>query len=170
MTIATTPNTLFPAAPSQVRRAISIKILDPRLGSIWPLPYYNTSGSAAVDLRACLDGPLTIAANQVSLIPAGFSMHIVDPNVAAVILPRSGLGHKNGIILGNSVGLIDSDYTGQLMISCWNRNPNLAVIIEPGDRIAQLVFVPVLQPAFVVVTEHETTERGAGGFGHSGHK
>ncbi len=146
---------------------IQLKILDPRLGKEFPLPHYATPGSAGLDLRACLDAPLVIAPGESQLIPTGFAMHIADANLAAVILPRSGLGHKHGIVLGNLVGLIDSDYQGQLFVSCWNRSQQ-AFTIEIGERIAQMIFVPVQHPSFTVVDEFAESSRGAGGFGHSG--
>jgi dUTP pyrophosphatase len=146
---------------------IQYKILDPRLGTAFPLPEYATSGSAGLDLRACLDQPLDLAPGQTELIPTGMAIHIDDPGLAAIILPRSGLGHKHGIVLGNLVGLIDSDYQGQLMVSCWNRGRD-SFRIEPGERIAQLVFVPVVQAALQRVDEFYESERGEGGFGHTG--
>ncbi len=148
-------------------KKIDIKILDPRVGNEFPLPAYATSGSAGLDLRACLDEPLVIAAGETRLIPTGLAIYIADPELAAVILPRSGLGHKHGIVLGNLVGLIDSDYQGPLMVSAWNRSEQ-PFTIQPGDRIAQLVFVPVVQAEFNLVEEFTTTDRGEGGFGHSG--
>jgi len=149
--------------------SIDVKILDSRLSDQFPLPEYATPGSAGMDLRACLDGALTIAPGETKLLPTGMAIHVADPGLAAVILPRSGLGHKHGIVLGNLVGLIDSDYQGQLMVSCWNRG-NSEFTIEPGDRIAQLVFVPVVQAELNIVASFEESDRGAGGFGHSGHK
>ncbi len=146
---------------------IDYKILDSRIGVEFPLPAYATSGSAGMDLRACLDAPLTLAAGETTLIPTGLAIHIGDPSLAAVILPRSGLGHKHGIVLGNLVGLIDSDYQGQLMISCWNRGTD-SFTIQAGERIAQLVFVPVVQVALQQVDEFDQSHRGEGGFGHSG--
>ena len=146
---------------------IQVKILDERIGSKYPLPEYATEGSAGMDLRACIDEHIRIEAGEAQLIPTGIAIHIADPELAAVILPRSGLGHKQGIVLGNLVGLIDSDYQGQLMVSVWNRSKN-NVVIEPGDRIAQLVFVPVRRVHFEVVEEFEKSERSAGGFGHTG--
>ena len=146
---------------------IQLKILDPRIGSDIPLPEYATSGSAGLDLRACLDAPVTLAPGQTTLVPTGIAIHIGDPSLAAVILPRSGLGHKHGIVLGNLVGLIDSDYQGQLFVSCWNRSTE-PFEIAVGERIAQLVFVPVIRAGFRVVEEFEESSRGSGGFGHSG--
>jgi len=146
---------------------VEIKILDPRIGTDMPLPAYATDGSAGMDLRACVDGPLVLAPGETQLIPTGIAIHIGDPSLAAVILPRSGLGHKHGIVLGNLVGLIDSDYQGQLFVSCWNRGNN-SFTIEIGERIAQLVLVPVVRAEFEVVEAFEESRRGAGGFGHSG--
>ena len=148
-------------------RSVQLKILDPRLGSEFPLPQYATAGSAGMDLRALLDAPLILSPGQTELIPTGLAIHMQDQNVAAVILPRSGLGHKHGIVLGNLVGLIDSDYQGQLMVSCWNRGQD-AFTIQPGDRIAQLVFVQVEQAQFEIVDSFEESSRGEGGFGSSG--
>lgn len=149
------------------QRRLQVRLLDARLGKEFPLPHYATPGSAGLDLRACLDGPLELQPGQTELIPTGMAIHIADPGLAAVVLPRSGLGHKHGIVLGNLVGLIDSDYQGQLFVSCWNRG-NAAFTIEPGERIAQLVVVPVVQVGFDVVEEFGASERGAGGFGSSG--
>jgi dUTP pyrophosphatase len=146
---------------------VEVKILDERIGQSIPLPEYATQGSAGMDLRACLDQPLTIEPGQTQLIGTGIAMYIGDPNYAATILPRSGLGHKHGLVLGNLVGLIDSDYQGELKISCWNRSDK-AYTIEPGDRIAQLVILPVVQAQMTVVDEFHETDRGEGGFGHSG--
>jgi len=146
---------------------IQLRILDPRLGRDFPLPDYATSGSAGVDLRACVDGDVTIQPGQTVLVPTGMAVHIADPGLAAVILPRSGLGHKHGIVLGNLVGLIDSDYQGPLMVSCWNRGSE-PFVLEPGTRLAQMVIVPVVQVAFEVVDQFHASERGAGGFGHTG--
>ena len=147
--------------------ALEVRVLDARIGNEFPMPSYATPGSAGMDLRACLDRPLTLAPGQSELISSGIAIHIEDPGYAAMLLPRSGLGHKHGIVLGNLVGLIDSDYQGPLMISCWNRG--LAPFtIEPGDRIAQLVVVPVLRAEFRVVQAFAQSERGGGGFGHSG--
>ncbi len=148
---------------------IRLRILDPRLGRDFPLPEYATTGSAGVDLRACVDVPLQVAPGQTVLVPTGMAIHIADPKLAAVILPRSGLGHKHGIVLGNLVGLIDSDYQGQIMVSCWNRSSE-AFEIEPGARLAQMVFVPVVQVQFDVVDEFGASSRGTGGFGHTGQK
>lgn len=148
-------------------RPIQIKALDPRLGNEFPLPDYATAGSAGMDLRACLEKTLVLAANETHLIPTGFAMHMGDSGLAAVILPRSGLGHKHGIVLGNLVGLIDSDYQGQVFVSCWNRSDN-PFTVEPGDRIAQLVFLPVVRANWELVEDFEQSQRGAGGFGHTG--
>ena len=144
---------------------IELKILDDRLRE--RLPAYATAGSAGLDLRACLDTPLTLAPGQAELLPTGLAIHIADPGHAALVLPRSGLGHKHGIVLGNLVGLIDSDYQGQLMVSCWNRGSS-AFTIEPFERVAQLVIVPVLQATFTVVDQFDSSARGAGGFGSTG--
>jgi len=146
---------------------IQLKILDPRIGTEFPLPAYATPGSAGMDLRACLDAALTIGPGETHLIPTGLAIHIADPKLAAVVLPRSGLGHKHGIVLGNLVGLIDADYQGQLLVSCWNRSTEFFTI-EVGERIAQLVFVPVVQARFEIVEEFGASSRGAAGFGHSG--
>ena len=148
-------------------RPLKVRILDARIGSEFPLPAYATGGSAGLDLRACLDAPLVLEPGQAQLIPTGLAIHLEDPGLAAVILPRSGLGHKHGIVLGNLVGLIDSDYQGQLMVSCWNRGRQ-PYAIQPGERIAQLVVVPVVQVALEVVQDFADSTRGAGGFGHSG--
>ncbi len=137
------------------------------MGREFPLPAYATDGSAGLDLRACLSAPLLLGAGRAELIPTGLAIHVADPALAAVILPRSGLGHKNGIVLGNLVGLIDSDYQGQLMVSCWNRGAQ-DFTVNPGERIAQLVVVPVVQVELQIVEEFTASERGAGGFGHSG--
>lgn len=150
-------------------KKIDLKVLDSRIGKQFPLPAYATEGSAGLDLRACLDEALTVEPGQTHLVPTGLAIHINDPSLAATILPRSGLGHKHGIVLGNLVGLIDSDYQGQLMVSVWNRGQD-TFTIEPGDRIAQLVFVPVMQAEFNIVEDFDATERGEGGFGHSGKK
>lgn len=146
---------------------LQAKVLDPRLGQDFPLPAYATRGSAGLDLRAMLQADTTLEPGQTLLIPTGLSIHIADPGLAALILPRSGLGHKHGIVLGNLVGLIDSDYQGELMVSCWNRGQS-AFNIAVGERIAQLVLVPVIQAQFELVSEFDNSERGAGGFGHSG--
>ena len=146
---------------------MQLKILDPRLGRELPLPAYATAGSAGLDLRACIDAPLELKPGQAQLIPTGLAIHVADPGLAAVVLPRSGLGHKHGIVLGNLVGLIDSDYQGQLMVSAWNRGAQ-AFTIQPGDRIAQLVVVPVVQVELEVVEAFTASDRGAGGFGSSG--
>ncbi|HED17331.1 MAG TPA: dUTP diphosphatase [Gammaproteobacteria bacterium] len=146
---------------------VQLKILDPRLGTDFPLPDYATEGSAAMDLRALLKAPLTLEPGQTELLPTGMAIHVADPGLAAVILPRSGLGHKHGIVLGNLVGLIDSDYQGQLFVSCWNRGQT-RFTIEVGERIAQLLFVPVVRASFEVVADFEDSARGAGGFGHTG--
>jgi len=149
------------------RRTLKVRILDRRIGSELPLPAYATAGSAGMDLRACLDAPLELLPGRAELIPTGLAIHVEDPSLAAVILPRSGLGHKHGIVLGNLVGLIDSDYQGQLMVSCWNRGRE-PFTIQPGERIAQLVVVPVVQVELQVVESFMESSRGAGGFGHSG--
>ncbi len=148
-------------------QSIQLKILDSRIGSDFPFPDYATDGSAGMDLRACLDQTLVLQPGNTELLPTGIAIHIADPGLAAVLLPRSGLGHKHGIVLGNLVGLIDSDYQGQLFVSCWNRGHN-AFSIEPGERIAQMVFVPVVRAGFEVVDEFVDSDRGAGGFGHTG--
>ncbi len=150
-------------------KKIQLKILDDRIGKDIPLPAHATEGSAGMDLRACMDTTITLEPGQTELIPTGVAIHIADPSLAATILPRSGLGHKHGIVLGNLVGLIDSDYQGQLFVSCWNRGDK-TFNIEVGDRIAQLVFVPVVQCDFDVVDEFDESDRGEGGFGHSGSK
>ena len=146
-------------------KTIDVKILDPRMKD--QLPTYATAGSAGLDLRACLDAPLTIAPGTTHLIPTGLAIHVADPGYAAIILPRSGLGHKHGIVLGNLVGLIDSDYQGQLMVSTWNRGQT-EFVLNPMERLAQLVIVPVFQVGFNVVEEFDSSERGAGGFGSTG--
>jgi dUTP pyrophosphatase len=146
-------------------KTIDIKILDPRMKD--QLPHYATAGSAGLDLRACIEAPLTLEPGATALVPTGLAIHLADPGYAAMILPRSGLGHKNGIVLGNLVGLIDSDYQGQLMVSTWNRS-QATFTLQPMDRLAQLVIVPVLQVGFNVVEEFASTERGAGGFGSTG--
>lgn len=146
---------------------IQVKILNPKINTEFPLPQYATEGSAGLDLRACLDEKLELNPGECKLIPTGLAIHIADPNLAALILPRSGLGHKHGIVLGNLVGLIDSDYQGELMVSCWNRGQTVFTI-QPGERIAQLMIVPVVQAEFNIVSEFVATERGTGGFGSSG--
>lgn len=154
------------AAPA-VTRTLQVRILDARIGRDWPLPAYATGGSAGMDLRACIDAPLLLQPGSAELIPTGIAIYVADPGLAAVILPRSGLGHKHGIVLGNLTGLIDSDYQGPLMVSCWNRG-QAAYTVQPGERIAQLIIVPVVQVALDVVTDFAATERGSGGFGSSG--
>jgi dUTP pyrophosphatase len=149
------------------RRPLQVRILDARLGAEFPLPAYATGGSAGLDLRACIDAPLELPPGRAELIPTGLSIYLADPALAAVILPRSGLGHKHGVVLGNLVGLIDSDYQGPLMVSCWNRGQN-PYSVQPGERIAQLVVVPVVQVELQVVQSFTATDRGSGGFGHSG--
>ncbi len=148
-------------------KKIQLKILNPRVGKDFPLPQYATQGSAGLDLRACIDAPLTLNPNTTELVPTGIALYIADPSLAATILPRSGLGHKHGIVLGNLVGLLDSDYQGEVFISCWNRGTE-CFTINPGERIAQLVVVPVVQVEFDLVSEFYSTARGEGGFGHSG--
>jgi dUTP pyrophosphatase len=148
-------------------RLIELKILDDRLGDSISLPHYATDGSAGLDMRACIDEPLTVAPGATELVPTGLAIHIGDPGLAAVLLPRSGLGHKHGLVLGNLTGLIDSDYQGQVFISCWNRGSK-SYDVQPGERIAQMVFVPVEQVRFEVVDEFDDSARGDGGFGHSG--
>ncbi|PAU99096.1 deoxyuridine 5'-triphosphate nucleotidohydrolase [Arsenophonus sp. ENCA] len=150
-----------------MKKKIDIKILDPRVGNKFPLPTYATEGSAGLDLRACLDQAIQLEPGQTELLPTGLAVHIADQQLAAVILPRSGLGHKHGVVLGNLVGLIDSDYQGELKVSVWNRG-NTSFTIEPGERIAQMVFVPIVQVEFDLVQDFEMTKRGSGGFGHSG--
>jgi dUTP pyrophosphatase len=148
-------------------RPLKVRILDARIGKEFPLPQYATSGSAGLDLRACIDAPVLLDPGRSELLPTGLSIYVEDPGLAAVILPRSGLGHKHGIVLGNLVGLIDSDYQGPLMVSVWNRGRE-PYTVQPGDRIAQLVVVPVVQVELEVVEDFAATPRGAGGFGHSG--
>jgi len=150
-----------------MKKAIQLKILDDRLTNEFDLPDYATDGSAGMDLRACVDKQTSVAAGDTVLIPTGMSIYVADPSLAAVILPRSGLGHKHGIVLGNLTGLIDSDYQGPLMVSMWNRSQN-DFIVEPGDRIAQLVFVPIVQAEFEIVDEFTASDRADGGFGHTG--
>jgi dUTP pyrophosphatase len=151
------------------RRRVQIRILDQRIGAEYPLPQYATSGSAGVDLRACIDAAIELRPGDTQLIPSGIAIYLADSNYAAIVLPRSGLGHKHGIVLGNLVGLIDSDYQGQVFVSVWNRGQS-AFTIQPGERIAQMVVVPVAQVEFDIVNEFTATERGAGGFGSSGSK
>jgi len=146
---------------------IQLKILDPRLGGEFPLPHYATDGSAGMDMRACIDEALEMAPGETHLIPTGMAIHVEDPGLAAILLPRSGLGHKHGIVLGNLVGLIDSDYQGQVFVSCWNRG-NESFTVKPGERIAQMVIVPVVHADFEIVEDFVASERGAGGFGHTG--
>ncbi len=148
-------------------RSIELKILDPRIGDSIPLPHYATDGSAGMDMRACIDAPLTVTPGETVLVPTGLAIHVADPGLAAVLLPRSGLGHKHGLVLGNLTGLIDSDYQGQVFISCWNRSQT-SYEVQPAERIAQMVFVPVEQVNLKVVEEFDASDRGAGGFGHSG--
>ncbi|WP_213992461.1 dUTP diphosphatase [Sodalis sp. dw_96] len=150
-----------------MKKKIDVKILDRRIGEQFPLPAYATEGSAGLDLRACLDSAVVLAPGETTLVPTGLAIHIADPSLAAVVLPRSGLGHKHGIVLGNLVGLIDSDYQGPLMVSVWNRGQQVFTI-EPGERLAQMVFVPVVQVEFNLVDDFTASERGEGGFGHSG--
>jgi dUTP pyrophosphatase len=149
------------------RRTLQVRILDARIGNEFPLPAYATAGSAGLDLRACIASPLLLEPGRAELIPTGLSIHVADPGLAAVILPRSGLGHKHGVVLGNLVGLIDSDYQGPLMVSCWNRGA-AAYTVQPGERIAQLVVVPVVQVELEIVPEFAASDRGSGGFGHTG--
>ncbi|MGM0563159.1 MAG: dUTP diphosphatase [Pseudomonadota bacterium] len=150
-----------------MKHPLQVKILDPRIGDTIPMPHYATEGSAGMDLRACLDAPIELAPGESELVPTGIAIHIADPGLAATILPRSGLGHKHGIVLGNLVGLIDSDYQGQLFVSVWNRSQT-PFTIEPAERIAQLVLLPVVQAEFEVVEEFGDSQRGEGGFGSSG--
>jgi dUTP pyrophosphatase len=152
---------------SEFSRPLKVKVLDPRLGAEFPLPAHATPGSAGVDLRACIDAPLVLQPGASTLIPTGIAIHIDDPAYAAVLLPRSGLGHKHGIVLGNLVGLIDSDYQGQVMVSCWNRS-SAPFTVQPGERIAQMVLIKVAQVAFEIVDDFAVSDRGAGGFGSSG--
>ena len=148
-------------------RSIELKIPDPRVGHSIPLPQYATAGSAGLDMRACIDDAITVAPGETVLIPTGLAIHVADPGLAAVLLPRSGLGHKHGLVLGNLTGLIDSDYQGQIYISCWNRS-STSYEVQPAERIAQMVFIPVEQVEFKVVEEFAGSDRGTGGFGHSG--
>jgi dUTP pyrophosphatase len=153
--------------PAPNRPRLQVRVLDTRIGRDYPLPQYATEGSAGLDLRACLDAPLTVAPGEAVLVPTGIAIHLEDPGLAAMLLPRSGLGHKHGIVLGNLVGLIDSDYQGQVLVSCWNRSDR-AYTVAPGERIAQMVIVPVVQVALEVVEAFGDSARGAGGFGSSG--
>ena len=148
-------------------RKIQLKLLDSRIGKEFPLPHYATDGAAGMDLRACVNEPMEILPAETRLIPTGIAVHIEDPSLAAVLLPRSGLGHKHGIVLGNLVGLIDSDYQGQIFVSCWNRGAS-PFVVQVGERIAQMVFVPIVQVTFEMVDEFQSSDRGEGGFGHSG--
>lgn len=157
----------FHEAASGNETPIQMKILDARIGTTYPMPRYETNDAAGMDLRACIDEPLTIQPGETHLIPTGMAIYIANPQLAAVILPRSGLGHKHGLVLGNLVGLIDADYQGPLMVSCWNRG-STAYTVQPGDRIAQLVFLPIVRASLTLVDEFQLTERGTGGFGHSG--
>jgi dUTP pyrophosphatase len=150
-----------------MKHTLDVKLLDARFGTQWPLPDYATASSAALDLRAALDAPLTLAPGDAALVPSGLAIHLSDPGLCALVLPRSGLGHKHGIVLGNLVGLIDSDYQGQLMVSCWNRGKE-TFVVNPMERIAQLVIVPVVQVELNVVDSFEESARGAGGFGSTG--
>lgn len=149
------------------RLMVQLKVLDPRLGREFPFPAPATAGAAGVDIRACIESPVTLKSGEVQLVPTGLAIHLEDPRYAAILLPRSGLGHKHGIILGNGSGLIDSDYTGQVFVSCWNRGQS-EFTIHPGDRIAQMIIVPVIIPEFQVVEEFKATDRGGKGFGSSG--
>ncbi len=150
-------------------KKVELKILDERIGSEFPLPHYATTGSAGMDLRACIDAPLELKPGMTELIPTGIAIHMQDQSMAATLLPRSGLGHKHGVVLGNLVGVIDSDYQGQIFVSCWNRG-EVTFTVEPGERIAQMVFVPVIQAEFEIVDTFDASERGDGGFGHTGSK
>jgi len=150
-----------------VKKIIDVKIIDQRVLDDFGIPSYQTDGSAGIDLKACINETIDLAPGETELIPSGIAIHISDPNLAAVILPRSGLGHKHGLVLGNLVGLIDSDYQGQIFISCWNRGKN-SILIEPGLRLAQMVFVPVQQVEFRIVEDFGVSQRGEGGFGHTG--
>ena len=152
-----------------MKHPIQLKILNPKIGAELPLPAYATEGSAGLDLRACLDEAIVLEPGQTTLLPTGLAIYIEDPNLAATILPRSGLGHKHGIVLGNLVGLIDSDYQGELMVSCWNRGQT-SFTIEPGERVAQLVLLPVVQAEFNIVEDFKASDRGVGGFGSTGTK
>ena len=150
-----------------MQHALDLKILDPRIGGDWPLPAHATGGSAGMDLRAAIDGPLTLAGGDTALVPTGIAIHIADPGLCAMVLPRSGLGHRHGLVLGNGTGLIDADYQGPLMVSLWNRSRD-SYVVQPGDRIAQLVLLPVVRAELRVVVTFERSARGTGGFGHTG--
>ncbi|ALN55612.1 MULTISPECIES: dUTP diphosphatase [Lysobacter] len=150
-----------------MHHTLELKILDPRFGGEWPLPAYATPASAGLDLRAALEQPLTLQPGDAALLPSGLAVHVGDPAMCAVVLPRSGLGHKHGIVLGNGTGLIDADYQGPLLISVWNRGSE-AYTIQPGDRVAQLVVLPIVRASLQVVSEFQASERGEGGFGHTG--
>ena len=150
-----------------MQRTLEVKLLDPRYGDAWPMPAYATDASAGLDLRAALDSPLTLQPGDTALVPSGLAIHLADPTLCAVVLPRSGLGHRHGIVLGNGTGLIDADYQGPLLISTWNRGRE-AFTIEPGDRIAQLVILPIVRASLQVVDTFEESARGSGGFGHTG--
>ncbi|QDW66602.1 dUTP diphosphatase [Luteimonas granuli] len=150
-----------------MQHALDLKILDPRIGGDWPLPTHATGGSAGMDLRAAIDGPLTLAGGDTALVPTGIAIHIADPGLCAMVLPRSGLGHRHGLVLGNGTGLIDADYQGPLMVSLWNRSRD-SYVVQPGDRIAQLVLLPVVRAELRVVDTFERSARGTGGFGHTG--
>jgi dUTP pyrophosphatase len=150
-----------------MQRTLQVKVLDPRWGTEWPLPAYATDASAALDLRAAIEKPLTLAPGDAALVPSGLAIHLADPALCALVLPRSGLGHRHGIVMGNGTGLIDADYQGPLLISAWNRG-TAPFTIEPGDRIAQLLVLPIVRAALEVVDTFEESARGAGGFGHTG--
>jgi dUTP pyrophosphatase len=150
-----------------MQRTLEVKLLDPRFGDAWPMPAYATAASAGLDLRAALDAPLTLQPGDTALVPSGLAIHLADPTLCALVLPRSGLGHRHGIVLGNGTGLIDADYQGPLLVSLWNRGRE-PFTIEPGDRVAQLVVVPIVRAALQVVDTFEESERGSGGFGHTG--
>jgi dUTP pyrophosphatase len=150
-----------------MQHTLDLKILDPRIGADWPMPAYATDGSAGLDLRAAIDAPLELAGGDTALVPSGIAIHIADPGLCAMVLPRSGLGHRHGLVLGNGTGLIDADYQGPLMVSLWNRSRE-AYVVQPGDRIAQLVLTPVVRAGLRVVDTFEQSTRGAGGFGHTG--
>ena len=150
-----------------MQRTLEVKLLDPRFGDAWPMPAYATAASAGLDLRAALDAPLNLQPGDTALVPSGLAIHLADPTLCALVLPRSGLGHRHGIVLGNGTGLIDADYQGPLLVSLWNRGRE-PFTIEPGDRVAQLVVVPIVRAALQVVDTFEESERGSGGFGHTG--